>query len=157
MAQKERFKFIDSTRVAGKTETQTVSFETVTVNAANFDDQEIEHNALSAAIVALSLGILVESDFAGFTTFHASESTPPVDPNAQRERILRILGEETVSPFRAWSRQIPVADATNVLPDERLDPTHVTYTDLKAAIEAHVLSNGNTIVVTDVILTGRNL
>lgn len=157
--QKARLKINDNTqRENGSVESSTITVDSAQVTDVTYTAELAKHNAFVTAIMAISLGSLVEDEFAGFTTYTGVPAVPAVDPNAQRERKWKIIGyvNNGALGYPAWRRTVPCADITDLLANtEQLDPLSTSFTNLKTAVENYVLSSsGDPIVVTRVNLTG---
>ena len=160
MTQRARLLINDTTqRRDGSVENSTISVQTVVPAGDDLSTTRPLHNTFVVTTMAICLGVLVQDEFGGFTTYTAPGLVPAPDPNAQRERKWKVVGyvNSGARGYPRYSRTIAAADLAGKLPnEERLDPTNALYLNLKAAWEAYVLDDGDPIIVDRVILVGRN-
>ena len=88
MTQRARLKINDTTqRRDGSVENSTLSVQTVIpATPHDYTTTVALHNTFVVTTMAICLGVLVEDEFAGLTTYTAPGLVPAPDPNAQRER-----------------------------------------------------------------------
>lgn len=152
MPTRNTFSFLDHSD-----ETSTVSWESVTLTAANFDAQATEFNSLNSALLNLTLG--VESQHVrGLVT--EGTTTPPSDPYAQRELKWLVTYADATTGKR-YQSEIPTPDLTdNLIPGtDQADVTSADWTAFVTAFEAFVTApdTGNAVEFVSARLVGRNI
>jgi len=137
-------------------ERATFGVHTVVITDANFVAQDAFMDALKAAVDAVTLGQIYK-DTRTYEVDYAIPS-PPATPTAQRELKWLVKGYDSVL-LTPWSVEIPTADLTLLEENTgRMDPLDAAYTTLVSAIQDLALSiAGNTVVVEEIVLVGRNL
>jgi len=139
-------------------EKSTIDFRIREMTAATIAAVLTEAATLGSAIDALSGGTLVKSQLIQDSSNFAA--TPPVDPNAQRERKWLVRYQDTVNS-KYGQVEIPVAEVNTdlLLPvSDIADFSDTVWTDFITAFELTARSvDGNTVNVVEAILVGRNL
>jgi len=139
-------------------EISSIDFRIREMTAATIAAVLTEAATLGAAISALSSGVLVKSqliqDSSNFN------SSPPSDPNAQRERKWLVRYQDLTN-LKYGQVEIPVAlvnGDVKLANSDRADFTDTLWTDFIAAFETTARSiDGNVVNVLEAILVGRNL
>lgn len=139
-------------------EKSTIDFPIRPITAVTIAAVLTEAAALGTAIAGLSGGVLVKSILTQDSSSFGS--TPPTDPNAQRERKWLVRFQDTVT-LRYGQVEIPVAEVSTdlLLPGTDIaDISDTLWTDFISAFETTARSiDGNTVNVLGARLVGRNL
>lgn len=150
--------FFGMTFVDYSKEKSSLQFPITALSAGNVAAQQGLLATLEAAIVALSLGVEVQSNLVFARTLVGA--TPPADAGAQRELkfIVRYHDATTYQKFRI---EIPCADpAATITNSDEVDIATGAAATFVAAFEAVVKSpanSSNAVVVDGIQLVGRNL
>ncbi len=130
------------------------SFDSTVITAANHDAQKAQHDALIAAILAVTLGT---KDFEEFVADRFS-IRPIIYPTAAAaqvniEWVFTYVDDTLGTPFNV---RVPTADVTNddlfAAGSHLWDPTEALWVTLAAAFDAHILApiTGNTSTLSQV-------
>jgi len=128
-----------------------------TLTAANFDAQATLRDALSAAVVDITVGTIVKQDYGNR---EAVALGPDANEESQRELKWLVQYHDNTTLDR-YSIEIPCADVLELDPNDRAhadigDAGHVDA--FVTAFEAYVLSKaGNAVTVDEITLVGRNI
>jgi len=131
------------------------------ITAANLVAQAALHDTLRSAVEAISLCALVQLETVQDRHRVAAPGSGASNPEGQREKKWLVRYYDATD-FTQYTTEIPGADLTllETHADEidMLDTSiAAVWTDFKDAFEAVVRSpNGNLVVVTQVIYSGRN-
>lgn len=137
-------------------ESSKASLRLPTLTAANFDATVALSTAFRTAVDAVTRGWAYR-DTIGITN-NLGANIASTDPNAHRELKWLVTMNDSVT-FQSLSMEIPTADSTLTLgASDNADMTHADIVALVDAIQAgHRSMAGNTVVVTNIKLVGRNL
>jgi hypothetical protein len=139
-------------------EKSTVDFRIRDMTAATIAAVLTEAAALGSAIDALSSGTRVKSQLIQDSS--SFEATPPVDPNAQRERKWLVRYQDTVN-LKYGQIEIPVAEVTAdlLLPNsDEANLADTVWVEFASSFQTLARSvDGNSIEVREAFLVGRNL
>lgn len=139
-------------------EKSTVDFRIRDMTAATIAAILTDAAALGLAINGLSGGTLIKSQLMQDSS--SFESTPPVDPNAQRERKWLVRYQDTVN-LKYGQVEIPVAKVNTDLLLPNSDEADLSATEwAEFATQFQLLArsvDGNAVEVREAFLVGRNL
>jgi hypothetical protein len=138
-------------------EKATTGLHVAVLSAANYDAQETLRTNFTAALVAMSIGELQNTQYGNFSLQSIDKTD---DVNAQRERKWRVDYHDATT-FKPYRIEIPCADADLLDVNDR---AHAEIGDAGivdafiTAFEAYALSEvGNAIVVDEITMVGRNV
>lgn len=142
-------------------EISSMSVAVTALTAGNLVAQAALHDTLRSAVEAVSLCALVQLETVQDRHRVAAPGTGASNKEGQREKKWLVRYYDGTD-FTQYTTEIPGADLdlleTHADEIDMLDPTIASvWTDFKDAFEAVVRSpNGNLVVVTEVVYSGRN-
>lgn len=138
-------------------EKSSVRVRSTALNAGNFAAEETEHDALLSAIGAITLGEAVKHQFGNEETI----SIAPSDDDAAQREIKWLVQYHDATTFDRYTVELPCADTTKLDDEDRGNAEIGDAGVVDAfivAFEAFVLTkNGNSAVVDEITLVGRNV
>lgn len=127
-----------------------------TIPVAN-DTGPIELQAITDALVGITIGTLGEVNFTQVDQLKADDNTRPVSPFAQRETKWLVTYQDSITGDLGQF-EIPTADLLVLGSGGEADPTNAAVIAFKAAVESELVTRaGNSATIVSIKHVGRNI